>query len=186
MRTSIVFFPLVSQERIKDISVMWYVVEKNLLVPAGHRKDPSVSRLTSRYEEQSIDWKGSGLPPSDPQVGVSDTGIRAMAIVFKPWNFLGLVRCSSGLQEELRAGIGWPASANVGKEEHLLLCISIVHQFFSVAAASAAVAKLSAKILAPEQAFHLLDAVSCQTQANRKELTLIKHHGEVQAPPQLI
>lgn len=100
--------------------------------------------------------------------------------------FLELVRGSSGHQGELHVGIGWPASVKVRKEEHLLLCISIVHQFFSVTAASAAVAKLSAKILAPEQAFHLLDVVSCQTQANIKELTLMKHHGEGLASTQLI
>lgn len=88
--------------------------------------------------------------------------------------FSELIRCSSGYQGDLPVGIGWPASVNFRKEEHLFLCISIVHQFFSVTAASAAVAKLSAKILAPEQAFHLLDAVSCQTQANIKELSPYK------------
>lgn len=100
--------------------------------------------------------------------------------------FLELVRRSSGYQGDLSVGIGWPASANFRKEEHLFLCISIVHQFFSVTAARAAVAKLSAKILAPEQAFHLLDAVSCQTQANIKEVGPIEHCGEGLAPTQLV
>lgn len=71
------------------------------------------------------------------------------------------------------------------KEDHLFLCIRIVHQFFSVTAASAVVAKFFAEILAPEQASHLLEKVSCQTQANIKELTLLKHRDEMLAPTQL-
>lgn len=83
-----------------------------------------------------VKWTGSG----DQQVG---SLIPASALLWQSFTDSEILRIDKIQFQTPRRAQCWRWLASIcdffRKEEHLFLCISIVHQFFSVTAASAAV-----------------------------------------------